>query len=116
REPYQCRHNPKPQTRAHRTPTPSVPPSEPVQAPAPTVHAAPASYSGDLDGQRTTMKTEPLLILLTAVNAGLFAYQMVWPRPSTAATTDVQTVIRGRALEIVDDRGRVRATLSVLPA
>jgi len=61
------------------------------------------------------MKTERLLILLTAVNVGLFAYQMVRPRPSTAATTDVQTVIRGRALEIVDDRGRVRASLSVLP-
>ncbi len=60
------------------------------------------------------MKTERLLILLTVVNAGLFAYQMVRP-PSTAATTDVQTVIRGRALEIVDDRGRVRASLSVLP-
>src|SRR2546428_2475623 len=35
REPYQCRHNPKPQTRAPSTPTPSVPPSEPVQTPAP---------------------------------------------------------------------------------
>src|SRR3989442_15984756 len=31
-----------------------------IQAPPPTVHAAPASYSGDLDGQRTTMKTERL--------------------------------------------------------
>ena len=61
------------------------------------------------------MKTERLLILLTAVNAGLFSYQLVRPRPSTAATTDAQTVIRGRALEIVDDRGRVRASLSVLP-
>src|SRR2546427_6267059 len=29
-----------------------------IQTPAPTVHTAPASYSGDLDGQRTTMKTE----------------------------------------------------------
>ena len=61
------------------------------------------------------MKTERLLILLTAVNAGLLAYQMVRPHLSTAATIDVQTVIRGRALEIVDDRGRVRASLSVLP-
>jgi hypothetical protein len=61
------------------------------------------------------MKTERLLILLTAVNAGLLLYQMVRPHLSTAATIDVQTVIRGRALEIVDDRGRVRASLSVLP-
>jgi len=61
------------------------------------------------------MKTERLLILLTAVNAGLLVYQMVRPHLGTAATIDVQTVIRGRALEIVDDRGRVRASLSVLP-
>ena len=61
------------------------------------------------------MKTERLLILLTGVNAGLLAYQLVRPHLSTAATIDAQTVIRGRALEIVDDRGRVRASLSVLP-
>lgn len=61
------------------------------------------------------MKTERLLILLAAVNAGLLVYQMVRPHLSTAATVDVPTVIRGRALEIVDDRGRVRASLSALP-
>jgi hypothetical protein len=61
------------------------------------------------------MKTERLLIFLTAVNAGLLVYQMVRPHLSTAAAIDGQTVIRGRALEIVDDRGRVRASLSVLP-
>ena len=61
------------------------------------------------------MKTERLLIFLTAVNAGLLVYQLVRPHLSMAATIDVQTVIRGRALEIVDDRGRVRASLSVLP-
>jgi hypothetical protein len=61
------------------------------------------------------MKTERLLILLTTVNVALLSYQLVRPRPSAAATIDVQTVIRARALEIVDDRGRVRASLSVLP-
>src|SRR6266850_7019854 len=61
------------------------------------------------------MKTERLLILVTAVNAALLAYQLVRPHLSTAATIDVQTVIRGRALEIVDEQGRVRASLSVLP-
>ena len=61
------------------------------------------------------MKTERLLILLTAVNAGLLVFQVVRPHLSPAATLDRQTVIRGRALEIVDDRGRIRATLSVLP-
>src|SRR5256884_6284291 len=61
------------------------------------------------------MKPERLLIFLTAVNAGLLVYQMVRPHLSTAATIDVQTVIGGSALEIGDGRGRVRASLSVLP-
>ncbi len=59
--------------------------------------------------------TQSLLIVLTAVNLGLLCYQSVQPHPSVAATADVPAVIRGRALEIVDDRGRVRASLSVLP-
>jgi hypothetical protein len=61
------------------------------------------------------METQKLLIVLTAVNLGLLGYQAVQPRPGVAATAGVPTVIRARALEIVDDRGRVRATLSVLP-
>jgi hypothetical protein len=61
------------------------------------------------------MKPQRLLIALTAVNLGLFGYQLARPHPSVAATADGPGVIRGRALEIVDDRGRVRASLSVLP-
>jgi hypothetical protein len=55
------------------------------------------------------MKTQRLLILLTAVNLVLLSYQFV------AAKVDPPAVIRGRALEIVDERGKVRASLSVLP-
>jgi hypothetical protein len=61
------------------------------------------------------METQRPLIVLTAVNLGLLCYQSLQPRPGMAATADVPAVIRGRALEIVDDRGRVRASLSVLP-
>ena len=61
------------------------------------------------------MKTQRLLIVLTAANLGLLCYQSVQPHRSVAATADVPAMIRGRALEIVDDRGRVRASLSVLP-
>jgi hypothetical protein len=61
------------------------------------------------------MTTQRLLTLLTAVNLGLLCYQSIQPVPSVAATPDVPAVIRGHALEIVDDRGRVRASLSVLP-
>ena len=60
------------------------------------------------------MKTERLLILLTAVNAAVLAYQLMRPT-SGAAASDVPAVVRARALEIVDDRRRVRASLAVLP-
>jgi hypothetical protein len=61
------------------------------------------------------MKTQPLLIVLTGVNLGLLSYQLIEPRPGLAATPDVPAVIRGRALEIVDDRGKVRASITVIP-
>ena len=61
------------------------------------------------------MKTQRFLTLLTAVNLSILFYQLVQPRPGVAATPDVPAVLRGRSLEIVDERGRVRASLSVLP-
>lgn len=61
------------------------------------------------------MKGQRILVVLTALNLGIFCYQLAQPRPGFAATVDVPPVIRARALEIVDDRGRVRASLSVLP-
>jgi hypothetical protein len=62
-----------------------------------------------------TMKTQRLLIALTAVNLVLFGYQVIQPRLAVAATVDVPDVLRGRALEIVDARGRVRASITVIP-
>jgi hypothetical protein len=56
-----------------------------------------------------------LLFAATLLNLLLLGYQAVQPRTSVAATPNAPGVLRGRALEIVDDRGRVRATLSVLP-
>ena len=61
------------------------------------------------------MKSQRILVVLTALNLGIFCYQLAQPRPGFAATADVPAVIRARALEIVDDRGRIRASLSVLP-
>lgn len=61
------------------------------------------------------MQTQRLLIVLTAVNLGLVCYQSLQPQPSLAAPAGSPAVIRGRALEIVDEQGRVRASLSVLP-
>ena len=60
------------------------------------------------------MKTQPMLIVLTLINLSLLAWTLAPIRPAVADTAS--SVLRGRALEIVDDQGRVRASLSVLPA
>lgn len=60
------------------------------------------------------MKIQPLLVALTLVNAVLLVFSLVQP-PRTAAQ-DFAPVGRGRALEIVDKYGRVRAEIKVLPA
>ena len=61
------------------------------------------------------MDTQRLLIALTAANVGLLWYQSLQPHSRAAAASDVPDVIRARALEIVDDRGQVRASLTVHP-
>ena len=59
------------------------------------------------------MKLQPLLVVLSIVNAALLAFNLVQAHSSQAAAPP--GVLRGRALEIVDDHGRLRATISVLP-
>jgi len=61
------------------------------------------------------MKTQRLLIVLTAVNLGVLCYQVIQPRLAVASTVNSPGVLRGRALEIVDERGRIRASITVLP-
>jgi hypothetical protein len=55
-----------------------------------------------------------LTLILTAFNVTLLAFGLAQLHP--AAAQDVVPVLRGHALEIVDDRGRVRAEIKVLPA
>src|SRR5882762_8012247 len=57
------------------------------------------------------MNTKRFLIALTVVNVTVLAISLA--RPGAAA--DGAQVLRGRALEIVDDRGRVRASITVFP-
>ena len=59
------------------------------------------------------MKNHRLLVALTVINLGLLAYQVV--RPRYVFAQDNAPVLRGRALEIVDERGKVRAELRVFP-
>jgi hypothetical protein len=59
------------------------------------------------------MKLPPFLTILTVVNLAILTYAIVQLRPKI---DDVSPVLRGRALQIVDEQGHVRASISVLPA
>lgn len=60
------------------------------------------------------MKTQRLVIVLTVINLVILLINLAHSRPATA--DGVAPVLRGRALEIVDDHGRVRASIKVHPA
>lgn len=58
-----------------------------------------------------------LLFVLTLANVILLAFSLSQTRVAAAAAAGAQApILRGRALEIVDDKGRVRSTLTVIPA
>jgi hypothetical protein len=59
------------------------------------------------------MKKNWWLTLLTIANAGMLFYNLLQPRPSTAA--DIPAVVRGRAFELVDEKGKTRAELKIFP-
>jgi hypothetical protein len=61
------------------------------------------------------MTTQRFGIVLTVVNVLLLAVVLSqFNRPALAS--DIPAVLRARGLEIVDEQGRVRASISVLPA
>jgi len=60
------------------------------------------------------MNTQRFLVALTVVNIALLTFSLA--RPSAAGTEGATQILRGRALEIVDDRGQVRASITVFPA
>ena len=59
------------------------------------------------------MKLQRFLIAITFVNAALLAFLLA--RPGVAGPQGLAPVLRGRALELVDDRRRVRASIAVHP-
>ena len=59
------------------------------------------------------MRMQHLATALTIVNLGLLIVLLTQANPLSAQ--EPAPVLRGRALQIVDDAGRVRASLSVLP-
>ena len=59
------------------------------------------------------MKTQRLTVGLTMLN--LVILMCVLLRANSAPSPEVASVLRGHALEIVDDHGRVRAMIRVFP-
>jgi hypothetical protein len=55
------------------------------------------------------------LLVLTLANLALFVAGLTSTRP-VAAQAAAPAMLRGRGLEIVDDQGRVRASITVMPA
>jgi len=60
------------------------------------------------------IKMQRLTLILTVFNLILLAFSLSLLHPAVAQ--EVAPILRGRALEIVDGQGRVRAELKVLPA
>lgn len=60
------------------------------------------------------MRYQRTLLAITIINALLLLLSV--NRTAAVAEREVAPVLRGRALEIVDERGRVRASISILPA
>ena len=59
------------------------------------------------------MKTQRVAIALTMLNLVILMFILL--RANSAPSAEVAPVLRGRALEIVDDHGRVRAMIKVFP-
>jgi hypothetical protein len=59
------------------------------------------------------MRTQQILLALTVTNAALLMFLLT--QPHHTAAQEVAPVVRGRAFEIVDDHGRVRAEIRVFP-
>jgi hypothetical protein len=67
------------------------------------------------------MKTQRLLVVLTVINLGLLVFLLAQTRVYVGAQgvrvwTNDGSVLRGRALEIVDEQGRTRASINLHPA
>jgi hypothetical protein len=59
------------------------------------------------------MKTQRLLTVLTILNLAIMLFMLLQGRPTLAQSAT--PVLRGKGLEIVDDQGRIRASITVLP-
>jgi hypothetical protein len=61
------------------------------------------------------MRTQRFLVALTMINLALLIIRLL-SRPERAVANAPLPVLRGSALEIVDERGKVRPSIKVQPA
>jgi len=64
--------------------------------------------------QEVRMKWQRLAVVLSIVNAALFIRLALFEKP--VAASEEPATLKIRALELIDDHGRVRAELKVFPA
>ena len=60
------------------------------------------------------MKSQRILTVLTLINLGTLIF-LWFDRPRPVAASGSSDVLRGRALEIVDAQGKVRASIGIIP-
>jgi hypothetical protein len=60
------------------------------------------------------MKPSLFLIAITLLNAGMLTVSFIQNR-SAVSTPGADQILRGRGLQIVDESGRVRASIQILP-
>jgi hypothetical protein len=61
------------------------------------------------------MKIQRFLIALTVINLGLLVLLLATRIAPAQADSTAPPVVRARAFQLVDERGRVRASLNVMP-
>jgi hypothetical protein len=61
------------------------------------------------------MKLQPILIVLTVINLAILILTFAQLRPAVVSS-EIAPMLRGRGLEIVDENGKVRASIKVYPA
>jgi hypothetical protein len=62
------------------------------------------------------MNNHRLVTALTLLNLGIVMFHLIETRSVAASVPTTAQVLRGKALELVDDQGRVRVEMKVFPA
>ena len=65
---------------------------------------------------RLPLRLQPVLIALTLLNLGILGAVIAREQAVAAPSPTPDGILRGRALQIVDDQGKVRASITINPA